>query len=421
MKEKQITFSAKNHVLDNNDNFSPDDKYLCYDTRGTVFNDNLANCKSIEKVEISTGIETIIWEPKSITGEDAAPGVAAVSYHPFENKVVFIHGPDIDQVKQRAYYGIRNRTGAIVTADGSKKRINADKRTITTKGDTEAGAHRGGTHRHEYNRKGNRIGFTYDDFINTEYDRTIGYMEEIEDAPTSYTHYFSVLLKPAKEGQSRAGEIEKAYGDSWVDSAGTKRAFIGKVRAENGKDYETSLFMAQIPEDADIRTAKSGSSTGYPEPPKGIIIKRLTHNKRTEGIVRGSFDGKSIIYLAEDKNGVMQVFKIASDGSDLNSDLTKQPQQISYFYSDASSIRWHPSNKWIFAICSGNISIIYVGESEKFGKTFFLTNDILQRAQLVVSHSGNQIAYGIEPNNNKNNQSFKQIFIMNIDLRQFTH
>lgn len=78
MKEKQISFSPKNHALDNNDNFSPDNRFLCYDTRGTVFNDNLGNCKSIEKIEIETGIETILWQPGSITGEQAAPGVAAV-------------------------------------------------------------------------------------------------------------------------------------------------------------------------------------------------------------------------------------------------------------------------------------------------------------------------------------------------------
>jgi len=66
MAEKQITFSPKTHALDNNDNFSPDDKFLCYDTRGTVFNEDLANSKSIEKVEIATGKETILWNPPNI-------------------------------------------------------------------------------------------------------------------------------------------------------------------------------------------------------------------------------------------------------------------------------------------------------------------------------------------------------------------
>src|SRR5210317_2205313 len=82
MKERQISFSAKNQDLDNNDNFTPDGKLLCYNTRGTVYNDNLDNCKSIEKIEISSGEETVLWEPESVFGEEAAPGVAAVSWHP---------------------------------------------------------------------------------------------------------------------------------------------------------------------------------------------------------------------------------------------------------------------------------------------------------------------------------------------------
>ena len=68
MNEKQITFSPKTHALDNNDNFSPDDKYLCYDTRATVYNEKLANCKSIEKVEIETGKETILWNHLLLPG-----------------------------------------------------------------------------------------------------------------------------------------------------------------------------------------------------------------------------------------------------------------------------------------------------------------------------------------------------------------
>ena len=118
MIEKQITNSPKTHALDNNDNFSPDDKYLCYDTRGTVFNNNLANCKSIEKVEIATGKESILWSPPFITGEKAAPGVAACSYHPKENKVIFIHGPLLDEVKERGPYSIKNRTAVVVDGNG---------------------------------------------------------------------------------------------------------------------------------------------------------------------------------------------------------------------------------------------------------------------------------------------------------------
>ena len=99
MQERQITFTPKNHVLDNNDNFSPDGRFLCYDTRGTVYNEDIGNSKTIEKVEIATGEETVLWDPPSITGERAAPGVGAVSYHPYKDEVIFIHGPDTAEVR----------------------------------------------------------------------------------------------------------------------------------------------------------------------------------------------------------------------------------------------------------------------------------------------------------------------------------
>ena len=339
MKEKQITFSDKNHALDNNDNFSPDDRFLCYDTRGTFYNDNLANCKSIEKVEISTGIETVLWQPESVTGEEAAPGVAAVSWHPIDNKVIFIHGLMLEEVNERGYYGIRNRTGVEVSADGKGRVTKVDMRDVATDRPTVPGAQRGGTHRHEYTRIGNRIGFTYDDYMNTCYDRTIGYMDPNSKAPAGYTHYFVVLVKPAELGKAKPGEIEKAYGDSWVDPTGTMRAFVGKVRAENGVDYQTDLFIAEIGEDVETTSANSGNGSLFPEPPAGIKIRRLTHGGKVTGIVRGSFDGKMIAYLSPDTENITQVFVIDSNSTDFSADEKLKPHQLSTLQTNISTPR----------------------------------------------------------------------------------
>lgn len=423
MKEKQITFTPKTHALDNNDNFSPDEKFLCYDTRGMVFNNNLANCKSIEKVEISSGKETVLWKPESVSGENAAPGVAAVSFHPKENKVIFLHGPMLDEVEERGYYNIRNRTGMIVDGKGKQILTKVDMRDIAVDRPTIPGAQRGGTHRHEFSRNGNRIGFTYDDYLQQDYGRTIGYMEKNKRTPEGYNYYFAVLLKPKKKGTSKPGEIEKAYGDSWVDQAGNKRAFIGKVRSENGVDYETSLFVAEIPDQTDITTAGSGDKNNFPEPPKGIVIRRLTHSKSDKGIVRGSYDGKRIAYLSEDDKGILQVFVIDEDGSDLDKDQKKHPVQVTGFNSDASYLRWHPSDNWIFSVSKGQVYITYTGIGENFGKSVQLTNKSGDRYALVVSPDGNTIAYNMdikEENSNlmiegKLKDRFSQIFILNPD------
>jgi len=416
--ELQVSFSEKNHALDNNDNFSPDDRFLCYDTRGTVYNKNLGNCKSIEKVEIATGRETVLWEPESVTGEEPAPGVAAVSWHPAEDKVIFIHGPLLSEVKERGYYGIRNRTGVEVSADGTGKIIKTDCRDVSTGRPTLPGAHRGGTHRHEYSRNGNRIGFTYDDFLLPQFDRTIGYMEPNNAAPEGYTHYFAVLLKPVETGKSKPGEIEKAYGDSWVDREGTMRAFVGKVRSENGLDYDTALFVADVPEDVDVTTSYSGDKDNYPKPPEGVKIRRLTYDLTVHGVVRGSPDGNKIAFLAEDENGIKQAFIIDSRSIGSNFAAENHPGQVSRFSSDASSIRWHPSGDWVFTVVNGNIAALYLGEDDNFGATFWLTNDEKERTELVVSNNGNMLAYNMLVPDETGTRLYKQIFVLEPEMEK---
>lgn len=423
MDEKQITFTPKNHSLDNNDNFSPDDNFLCYDTRGTERAGDLANCKSIEKVEIATGEETVLWKPESVNGPgiQAAPGVAAVSYHPTENKVIFIHGPFVDEVEERGFYGLKNRTGIEVSADDSHKMIKVDMRDVAFDKQTTAGAHRGGTHRHEYSRTGKRIGFTYDDFLVQDYDRTIGYMEENAQAPAGYTHYFALLVKPAKKGEAKPGEIEKAWGDSWVGSEGNHRAFIAKIRAENGVDYVHDLCVVDIAENVDITSAKPGSLTSYPSPPLDLKIRRLTHIGSVNGIVRGTVDGKQIAYLAQDESGIEQVFVIPTDGSDISEEQNKQPRQVTNLKESTSSVRWHPSGNWIFCISGGDIVAIFVGDGINFGKSFRLTDDEKMRNNLVLSNNGKILAYNIRistkdkennPVRDIENNDFMQVFVM---------
>ena len=415
MNEKQITVSRKNHSLDNNDNFSPDERFLCYDTRPATL--GIAHCKSVEKVDIKTGQETVLWEPPSIVlGKDAAPGIAAASWHPLENKIIFIHGPFIDEVEERGYYGIPNRTGTTVDGDGKGELIKLDMRDITTNNKTTPGAHRGGTHRHEYSRDGKRVGFTYNDFLLPDYDRTIGYLEPHKNAPVGYTHYFTVILQPAQRGTSKPGEIEKAYGDSWVNKNGTARAFIGIVRADDGIHYDTSVFVAEIPEEVDITTSYSGDKDTYPTPPEGITIRRLTHDKWSGGIVRSSLDGNRIAYLANDSNNINQVFEVSYLYKQKGAHGESIPRQITRFEKNVATFRWHPSGNWLFLITGGNIAAVYTGNNKKYGSTFFLTNDDKERSQLVVSPDGNILAYNRLVPGDDNNE-YLQIFLITLDLK----
>lgn len=422
-EERQVSFSPVNHNLDNNDNFSPDQRYLCYDTREMI-GPGIENSQSIERVEIATGIATVLYKPeKTLTGEKCAPGIGACSYHPLEHKVAFIHGPPTDQVEARGYYAKPNRNGAEVLADGSQRLAWLDYRDTDTSRPTTPGAHRGGTHRHEYTLDGKRIGFTYDDVLLPQYDRTIGYMEPRADAPGGATHYFALLVRPVPMGESKPGEIEKAYGDSWVGKHGFMRAFIGKVRAANGIDYEESLFVVDVPADVDITSAKAGSATEYPTPPKGIRVRRLTHTP-AEGIVRGTVQGDRIAYYAKDGNGVKQIFVIASDGSDRSEDPAKRPIQATRLPSDAGAcVRWHPTGNSIAYIYNGAIAVTCVKAGPRFGETVLLTQEdpANPRTELCWSPDGTLFAYcravptyGVEGNRVKTyaDRDCQQIFVL---------
>jgi hypothetical protein len=189
------------------------------------------------------------------------------------------------------------------------------------------------------------------------------------------------------------------------------------VRAENGVDYQTDLFVADIPENVDITTSFSGNGSKYPEPPKGITIRRLTHSGKTEGIVRGSFDGKLVAYLSPDNEGVLQIFVIDAKGSDFSNNENFKPFQLSTFNSAVSAPRWHTKKNWLFAISDGNIAAIYAERGKNFGKTFMLTADDQMREELVVSNDGNMLAYSIFKDGSEENQlrEFRQIYVLELD------
>ncbi len=391
--ERQITFGQKNHMLDNNDNYSPDMRFLAYDTRETV-GPGLDNCQTIEMVEIGTGEVTVLYAPETLTGEQAAPGLGAVSFSPTAMEVVFIHGPLIGEVEERGYYGMTNRKGAVVPADGSGEKRWLDFRDVATDRDTIPGAHRGGTHRHEYALDGRRVGFTYDDYLMQAYGRTIGYLEPHPAAPQGASHYFALLVPIVPEGTAAPGELERAAGDSWVGHKGQMRAFIGKVREEDGS-YQESLFAVDVPADVDITTADAGSAQRFPTPPQGVRVRRLTHDW-AGGIVRGTADGRRIAYYAKAEDGSTQVFIIPSDGSDQHEEPSKRPVQATRLPAGAGpSLRWHPSGEWILCQSEDGIAVTYVGEGERFGRSYYVTphSDGQERNQAVWSPDGESLAY----------------------------
>jgi hypothetical protein len=87
-----------------------------------------------------------------------------------------------------------------------------------------------------------------------------------EKAPGGASHYFMVLVPVVPKDTAKSGEIEKAWGDSWVARTGTHRAFIGKIRNADGVTYDQSLFVVDLPKEIDLATIDSGGPKRFPAP-----------------------------------------------------------------------------------------------------------------------------------------------------------
>lgn len=102
-QETQLTQSPNGHALLNRNIFSPDSNWIVYDVRSQ---DSVFDGDRIEKVQVHTKEVITLYKAKN------QAKVGAVSYHPFENKAAFIHGPEFPCA---AYdYSATHRYGAII-------------------------------------------------------------------------------------------------------------------------------------------------------------------------------------------------------------------------------------------------------------------------------------------------------------------
>ncbi len=234
LKEYQVTKDdSKNHDLDNNDNFSPDGKWLVYDTRDEVT--AIAGCSSIERVNIETGKTEVLYQIND--NHDYGPGVGAVSYNPVENLVIFIHG--IPACTPEKPYQQWRRTGVIISDNHPGIPVNMDARDVTFP--YTAGALRGGTHRHEWSRDGKWIGYTYNDAVMKKLEdstgikwnlRTIGvsnqqhpvYVDNDKGGENVNGTWFStVVVRVVPDPAPGSDEISNAASDSWIGSSGYRK------------------------------------------------------------------------------------------------------------------------------------------------------------------------------------------------------
>ena len=428
--EKQITRDRTyNHDLDNNDNFSPDGKWLVYDTR--TDDGGIAASSRIEKVNIETGEVKVLFDIKH--NEIWGPGAGAVSYSPKSNSVVFIHGL-ANSTKENPYQQWR-RTGVIIEDLNPNVPIYMDSRDVIAP--FTAGALRGGTHRHEWSGDGQWIGFTYNDAILKALEdstgikrnlRTIGVSKKIKqvsvykNAENISGEWFSALVvRVVPEPKPGSDEISHAAGDSWVGSNGYRRsdgkmqiarAFLGTVVDKNGKNVP-EVFIVDIPEDitqpGDLGPLE-GTADDFPMPPKGTVQRRLTFTANQKypgcsGIVRSSPDGNFLAFFAKDENGLEQVFMISSNGG--------EPVQITEHKSDVSgNLRWHPDGKHISYVWNGSIMLCKVEKNPFQDRFEILTKSTNPApANIVWAPDGKMFAFNRLVKSMDGNNSSSQIFI----------
>jgi len=440
-RQIQLTFDPRNHSLDNNDNFSPDDEWLVYDTRqnfpGHPMRAIGANT-NIEKVNIETGEIVVVYETQNQTLY--GPGVGAASYSPVENKIVCMHG--LLNANSDQPYWFWRRTGVLVDEDNGGKVSFVDARDVTAP--YTPGALRGGTHRHEYSGDGQWLGFTYNDQVMAEIEertgekvnlRTVGVSTGIRPVTVDKDagggnldgQWFSVLVvKVVPNPKPGSDQVSKAFSDAWVGDRGYRkadgtlqraRAFLGHVRDKKGRQL-TEVFVVDIPERIDIAGTDGpleGTDTMMPMPSKGTRQQRLTYTeaRKYPGVVaeprhwiRSSSDGKWISYLARDDDGIIQVFFVSPLGG--------EPVQVTHHDSSVqSTVRWKPDGSAICYVCDNSIFVCYVRDGVNFGKARRMTPPAEDApVHPCWSHSGDTIAFNREvPNGAK---SYLQVFLLKL-------
>ncbi len=429
-QEIQLTKSAYNHDLDNNDNFSPDGKWLVYDTRTET--GGIGGSPSVERVNFETGKIEELFVIKD--NQEWGPGAGAVSYHPSENKIIFIHG--LAFCSKKNPYQQWKRTGVIVEDSNPNVPIFMDARDVTIP--YTPGALRGGTHRHEWSKDGKWVGFTYNDAIMKAIEdstgekvnlRTVGVSRKIHPVIVDKSgegenlngEWFSVLVvRVVPNPTPGTDEISNAASDSWVGSGSylnkngkiqVARAFIGKVKSKNNQAVD-ELFIVDIP-DSINHPGEFGPLEGtpqtFPMPPKGSLQRRLTFTAETahpgcRGVARSSSDGKWIAYIAADEKGMQQIFLISPDGG-------KSRQVTEHSAGVQSCVRWSPDNQLICYQSENSVVICRISD-EPFAKRFQRITPVSKEelSNIVWSNDGKMIAFNRPVMDTKSGKPYKQIF-----------
>lgn len=436
--EQQVTSAAKSHLLTNIGVWSPDSKWIVYDTRssldGSVF-DGL----TIERVNVETKQVQQLYQA---TG-GAHCGVA--TYHPILDRVIFILGPENPTDDWR--YGPAHRQGVMVECSQPGLAINLDARDIVP--DFTRGALRGGTHVHTFSSDGRLVASTYEDallerlsLLNREdgdrsqiaFEKNLrGIAISLADSPvkvpatdrrnhsgTAFTILATILTDCPKPGTD---EILRACEEGWIGDCGYLRAdgqwqkyalaFQGTIVDEVDSFGEPTrthaeLFVLDLPNDPTelMQLAKEsivGTSVTRPRPPANIWQRRITftQDRRFPGVasqprhwIRSSANGELIAFLAKDDEGVVQIFGASPRGGSLHQITRSRHSVASAFSFRRSQLNAHDVGVGQIAyIADESVHVFDVDTGYCNRLTAPMPTIPLRPEACVFSPDGKQIAY----------------------------
>jgi len=411
--ERQITHSRSGHILTNTGVWSPSGEWIVYDTRSTAAGDQFDGSR-IELVSAQTGKTKMLFHAR----HGAHCGVA--TFHPRDDKVVFILGPEhpTDDWQYCAWH----RQGAIVEVAHPGLVVKLDARDLVPP--FTPGALRGGSHVHVWDQAGEWVSFTYEDHVLSSFKqetpeheinlRNIGVSAPIRAVHVSKAHprnhdgtFFSVLVtRTVAHPEPGSDQISKAFEEGWIGTNGYVRtdgarqkhalAFQGQVVTPGGENI-SEVFVADLPEDLQSPGdgPLAGTQTRRPLPPQGVVQRRLTFTaaRKYPGLqgprhwLRSAPDGSRIACLMKDDDGVVQLWTVSPRDGAL-AQLTRNEHPI------ASTFTWSPDGQLIAHAMDNSICVTETNT----GRTRRLTN----RSEIapaprpeacVFAPNGKQIAY----------------------------
>jgi hypothetical protein len=433
-REIQLTDQPVGHILTNTSVWSPDGKWIVYDTRSDPAGDTFDG-QTIELVHSETREIREVYRATN----GAHCGVATFS--PRDGRVVFILGPKHATDDWR--YCAWHRQGVIVDIEAPGEPTPLDACDLTPP--YTAGALRGGSHVHVFNDAADRISFTYEDHVLSTLDtepnapphelnqRNIGVslLGHAVRVPSTHprNHHgsaFSALVTRTCDNPCPGSDdITRAFDEAWIGTHGYLRpdgtrqqhalAFQGRVLTDAGQSI-SEIFIVDIPDDITKcgEAPITGTSTTRPAPPRGTSQRRLTYttNQKHPGLqgprhwLRSSPDGSNIAFLMRDDTGIIQLWTISPNGGDPHQ-LTRNPFDV------ASAFSWNRDGTQIAFVADGSIFVSSANSGESTRLTEKTSVHSAPRPEACVfSPDGSRIAYVRSVPHD--NATFNQIFIVEV-------